>query len=146
MTTVHWSLLKTFLNNKMLVIPPLFYENNFEINFKNKVELFSFFFAKQFYLVKSDARIFQSLHYVTDKPLWSAKFSNADILKTIHNLDPNKAHDQDKISIPMFKICLKSIYRLLEIIFKDYLEYDILPSVWKKANIVPVHKKVIKII
>ena len=35
---------------------------------------------------------------------------------------------------------------MLEIIFKDYLEYDILPSVWKKANIVPVHKKVIKII
>ena len=69
MTTVHWSLLKTFLNNKMPVIPPLFYENNFEINFKDKVELFSFFFAKQFYLVKSDTRIFQSLHSVTDKPL-----------------------------------------------------------------------------
>ena len=40
----------------------------------------------------------------------------------------------------MLKICGSSIYKPLEIIFKQCIE-TVFPSEWKKANIVPIHKK-----
>ena len=44
----YWSILKSFLNNKKIpLILPLFYENCFITNFKEKAELFNSFFADQ---------------------------------------------------------------------------------------------------
>ena len=63
------------------------------------------------------------------------------MLKTIQNLNPNKAHGYDLVSIRMLKLCGDSLCRLLELIFKDCLANGIFPSDWKKGNIVPVHKK-----
>ena len=45
------------------------------------------------------------------------------------------------ISIHMLKICGKSIIKPLLIIYKKCLEKGCFPSEWKKANVVPVHKK-----
>ena len=43
-----WSVLKTFLNNKKIpCIPPLFHENKFVTDFKEKAELFNHFFVNQ---------------------------------------------------------------------------------------------------
>ena len=43
----YWSLLKGFLNNKKIpLIPPLFHENRFITDFKEKAELINSFFAK----------------------------------------------------------------------------------------------------
>ena len=69
------------------------------------------------------------------------KFVNNDILKIMQNLNPNKAHGHDKISIRMLKLCDNSLCRPLELIFKDCLTNEIFPSDWKKGSIVPVHKK-----
>ena len=63
------------------------------------------------------------------------------MLRIINNLDPNKAHGHDEISIGMLKICGDSICRPLSIIFKTCLRTGIFPLEWKKANIVPIHKK-----
>ena len=52
-----------------------------------------------------------------------------------------KAHDHRGISIQMLKIYGPSIRKPLEIIFKSCLESGIFPREWKKANVVPVHKK-----
>ena len=42
---VYWSLLKTFLSNKKIpIIPSLFYDNRFIADFKEKAQLFNFFF------------------------------------------------------------------------------------------------------
>ena len=41
----------------------------------------------------------------------------------------------------MLKVCGDSICRLLNIIFKICLCTGKFPSEWKKANIVPIHKK-----
>ena len=45
------------------------------------------------------------LHFLTDKRLSTVKSLTNDILKIIRNLNPNKAHDHDKISIRMLKLC-----------------------------------------
>ena len=41
----------------------------------------------------------------------------------------------------MLKRCGSSIYKPLEMIFKQWIETGIFPSEWKKANVVPIHKK-----
>ena len=78
---------------------------------------------------------------MTDNRLSSVRFSQDNIAKIIQNLDPNKAHGHDSIDICMLKICGSSIYKPLEMIFKQCIETGFLPSGWKKTNIVPIHKK-----
>ena len=44
----YWSVLKSFYNSKKIpCIPPIFYENRFVTNLKEKAELFNSFFPKQ---------------------------------------------------------------------------------------------------
>ena len=141
-TKAYWALLKIFLNNRKIpVIPPLFHNNKFVTDFKEKAELFNSFFAKQCSLIKNDSKLPPRLRFLTDKRLSTVKFVNTDILKIIQNLNPNKAHGHDKISIRMLKLCIDLLCRPVELIFKDCLTNGIFPSDWEKGNIVPVHRK-----
>ena len=45
------------------------------------------------------------------------------------------------IGIRMLKICGESILKPLELVFKSCIESGKFPIEWKKANVVPVHKK-----
>ena len=64
-----------------------------------------------------------------------------DILAIIKNLNPNKSHGWDNISIRMIKLCGKSIAYSLKLIFEASLQGGEIPDYWKKANAVPAHKK-----
>ena len=79
----------------------------------------------------------------TDSKLPSCNFTKDDTLRIINNLDPNKAHGPDEISICMLKICGDSVCRSLNIISKTCLCTGEFPLEWKKDNIVPIRKKVI---
>ena len=41
-------------------------------------------------------------------------------------------------------MCSESITLTLNIIFQESLEKEKFPEIWKKANVVPVHKKEVK--
>ena len=77
----------------------------------------------------------------TNTCLSTVRFSENDILKVIRKLDPNKAHGHDKISIRMLKLSDKAICKPLHMIFTSCLETGVFPIHWKKANVVPIHKK-----
>ena len=64
-----------------------------------------------------------------------------DILAIIKTLDPNKAHGCNNISIKMIKTCSQSLILPSKIIFEQSLKKGKFPEIWKKANVVPVHKK-----
>ena len=51
-----------------------------------------------------------------------------DIGKIIQNLDSNKAHVHDNISVRMLKICGDAIDKLLEMIFRQALLAGAFPS------------------
>ena len=138
----YWSILKTFLNNKKIpCIPPLFHENKFVTDFKEKAELFNHFFVNQCSLLSNNSVLPTNLPQLTNKCLDSIHFSSSDIAKIISHLDPNKAHGHDMLSIRMIKLCGNSICKPLSIIFNDCLNEGKFPHEWKKANVVPVHKK-----
>ena len=77
----------------------------------------------------------------TNNFLSTISFTKDDIAKIIKNLNLNKAHSFDMISIRMIKICGESILKPLELIFKSCLENGKFSNEWKKANVVPVHKR-----
>ena len=56
-------------------------------------------------------------------------------------LDSNKAHSHDMISIRMLKLCGRSVCKPLKIIFENCLANGYFPEEWKKANVVPIHRR-----
>ena len=106
-----------------------------------KEKLFDSHFATQCCLISNCGKLPPHIKYLTDNRLSFVNFSHDKIAKVILNLDPNKVHSHDNISIRMVKVCGPSIYKPLEIIFNQCLEIGVFLSEWKKGNIVPVHKK-----
>ena len=138
----YWSILKTFLNGKkILCIPPVFHNTKFVIDFKEKAELFNTFFAEQCSLPKNNSELPKRLLFLTEKRLSNVQISNENIIKIINNLDPNKAHGHDLLSIRMLKLSGPSLCKTLSIIFKPCLSQMKFPMEWKKANVVPIHTK-----
>ena len=71
-------------------------------------------FCKTMLLNKNSSKFPTHLHHWTGNHLSSVNFCQDDIAKIIQNLDPNKAHGHDNISISMLKICGSSIDKPLE--------------------------------
>ena len=137
----YWSILKTLLNNnKIPCIPSLLHKDKFIIDFKDKAEMFNNFFAAQCSTLRNKSELPATLSKKTSESLTTTDFSNNDILKIIRNLDPNKAHGHDMISIRVVKICDDSICKPLKLVFQSCLESGTFPSEWKKANVVPIHE------
>ena len=53
----------------------------------------------------------------------------------------HKAHGHDDIFIRLIKICDKSLVKPLIILFQNFIKSSHYPDIWKKSNIIPVHKK-----
>ena len=132
--------IKTFINNKKIHCISLIYCNNYIIDFKEKTQIFNDFFSNQCTLVENTSKLPTDSFKRTNNLFSTISFTKNDIVKIIKNLNPNKAHGFDMISIRMLKMYGDSILKPSELIFKSCLENGKLSIVWKKAN-VPVHKK-----
>ena len=124
----------SFKQQKIPLISPLFHENKFVLDFKERAELFNYHFSTHCSLISNSAnsrRIFKDL---TDNRFSCVSFSQHKTAKIIPNLDPNKAHGHDNIIIQTLKVCNPSAYKPLEIIFSQCLETDVFPSEWKKGE------------
>ena len=126
---------------KIPCIPPVFHNNKFVIDFKEKVELFPTFFAEQCSLPSNNSELPKSILFLTETRLSNVQISNENIIKIINNLDPNKDHGHDMISTRMLKLSGPSLCKPLSIIFKSCLSQMKFPMEWKKANVVPIHTK-----
>ena len=130
------SILKTFLNDKKIpCIPPAFHINKFVIDFKEKTELFNTLFAEQCSLPKNNSEVPEKFLFLTEKRLSNAQVSDENTIKIINNLDYNKAHGHDMISIRILKLCGPSLCKPFSIIFKSCLKFSM---EWKKPNVVPM--------
>ena len=59
----------------------------------------------------------------------------------IQNLNSNKAHGHDNISVKMNQMYGDSIIPPLKLIFESAIKSGHSPDSWKKGNIIPIHKK-----
>ena len=79
--------------------------------------------------------------FLTQSRLNFINFNEDEILKVIRALNIHKAHRHDDISIRMIKICDKSLLKPLIILFENSIKSSCCPDIWKRSNIIPVHKK-----
>ena len=136
----YWKI-NCFLSNKNIpVIPSLLVNGEIISNFSQKASIFNKSFASQCTPLQNSS-ILPTFYLRTDETLSSLKISDNDIFAIIKNLNPNKSHGWDNISIRMIKLCGKSIAYPLKLIFEASLEGGKFPDYWKKAHVVPEHKK-----
>ena len=96
--------------------------------------------------MNNNSTVPERILYRTDAPLAKIVFTTYDIANIIKNLDSNKSHGHDNVSIRMLKICGVSICKPLEIIFRTCLNHGNFSEEWKKTNVVPIFKKGDKIV
>ena len=131
----YWAILNNLIYNKKIpAIPPLFVKGNFVLDFSLKANLFNDFYASICTPIQNSS-VLPPLKYRASKKLNSFSVFEKDILLII------KAHGYDNLSIKMMKLCEESVVIPLKIIFEDSLKCGVFPEIWKKANVVPVHKK-----
>ena len=104
-----------------------------------KACIFNKFFAEQRTPLKNDSILPVNQIFLTQSRLSSLDFKDDEILKIIRTINIYKAHDD--ISIRMMKICDKSLTKPLIILFKNSTKSSYYPDIWRRSNIIPVHKK-----
>ena len=130
-------ILKCFLNKiKIPTIPPLLVNRTFETDFRKIAGIFNTSFAD----IINNGSVLAVINYKTHKRLTNITISPEDLSSMIKDLNPNKVHGHDNISIKMVQICGDTIKPPLKIIFELAIKSSHFPDSWKKGNII-VHKK-----
>ena len=108
-------------------------------NFRDKAGYFNEYFSDQCSPIENGSQLPLNINYVSFNELSIIDFTEDDIYNIIKNLDSNKAHGYDNISIRMIKSYGYSICKPLKIIFNDCMKTGIFPEIWKKANVIPIY-------
>ena len=137
----YWSALKKLLNKNITsVIPPILQQSIFITDAIEKCNIFNNYFKEQCRTINTSSSL-PSLVRTTTHTLNSINFSQNSIIEHINKLNVNKAHGHDEISIRLIKMCNNAIAKPLFISFINCISKGYFPKKWKKANVVPVHKK-----
>ena len=136
---VSHKLMKT-AKEKVASIRPLLKIGVFVTNVHTKTGKLNKYFAEQYYTIATGS--FPSLFVPKCSSIREdINIDRRKILHLIHALDSIKANGCNSISVSMIKIYDMSIVEPLCLIFENFLETGTYPSIWKKANVIPMHKK-----
>ena len=134
----YWSILKSLYNDgKIPLIPSLQVNNKIVSDFTEKANLFNYFFATQSTPLSNNSILPSTIFFKTQSRLSSINFEKEDILKIIRNLNVNKAHGHDNISIKMLKTCNSVLAEPLSLIYKNCINSGVFPDIWKRSHIIP---------
>ena len=78
---------------------------------------------------------------MTEEQIQSITFSESDVIKRIRALDVNKVNGHDNTLVRMVKLCTNYVAHSLTSIFQNSMAAGTFATQWKRANIVPIHKK-----
>ena len=137
----YWNILNKLIDKKKFTnIPPILENGLFATNLEAKANLFNDYFVGQCSAIATGSTI-PAFRPRCPTLLQGVHVDREKILNIIRSLDTKKAHGCDDISISMIKICDSAIVEPLCLIFEKCLETGVYPTSWKRANIIPVHKK-----
>ena len=138
----YWSAMKKILKKNITsVIPPILSNVTYITNIYDKCTLFNEYFKNQCKTIITSSVLPREIIPTTNTVLNNVEITEEQILVHIRKLNINKAHGHDKIPIRIIKICDKSLAKPLLIIYKNCVKKGYFPKEWKKANVVPIHKK-----
>ena len=102
-----------------------------------KANIFNNYFYKQF----SEPSLYEIDIDFTNDNSYEIGISNARVKSVLDNLEINKAQGPDAINGAVLKNCSKSLSYPLYKLFNLAYNTGYIPSEWKLANVVPIHKK-----
>ena len=108
---------------------------------QTKANIFNKFFAEQSTPLTNDSVVPVNQIFLTQSRLNYINSNEDEILKIIRALNIHKAHDHDDISIRMIKIGDKLLLKPLILLLANSTKLSCYPDIWKRSNIIPVHKK-----
>ena len=95
----YWATLRTLWNRKKVPsIAPLLVNNKLRTEFEANANILNKNFVSQYTTVNNSV-LPSTLNYLTDDKLSSFNIFSEVIFQLIKNLDPNKAHRHDEISV-----------------------------------------------
>ena len=121
-------------------IPPLFINNRFILDCREKAKHFNDFFSQQCMPIINSS-VLPNSFFLTGKKIEQLTIGNEEIIELIRNINPDKATGSDSISGQMLLLCDNSVILPLKIIFRSILLTSIYPDIWKLANVIPIFKK-----
>ena len=140
-TKTYWSTLKRVINKKNVSnIPPLLENGVFVTNVQDKANILNEYFAEQCRTIATGSSLPRFVPKCSPV-MENINIDRGKVLHLIRALDSKQASGCDSISVSMIKICDMSIVEPLCLIFEKCLETGSYPSIWKKANVIPIHKK-----
>ena len=135
-TKKFWSYVKSF--NKSCRIPDkMFLGNCYRKTAKEIADLFNQHFYNQF----SDESKYNINIEFSDDKFFDFSIRTDSVYQFLSSLNPNKNKGPDNISGQVLKSCARSISFPLQLIFNLSFKTGSIPSEWKHAHIVPIHKK-----
>ena len=136
-----WNLVKKFLGqNHDSSYPPIKDGNTAYFDPESKAEAFNKFFLSHSSVDARTATL-PDFNYITDKELDHINFDDKEILDLLKNIDTSKATGPDGISPTMLKESADAIYKHLARIIRLSLSTCKVPDKWKRAHVIPLHKK-----
>ena len=115
---LYWSLVNKMLNKaKIPEIPPLLENDVFVLDFASKAQIFNDYFILQCTTIDTGSEVPYGLP-ADFSQLAEFSISGEKILTIIRNLNPNKAHGWDEISVRMIEMCDASLLKPLKLIFE----------------------------
>ena len=116
-------------------------DNKHVTDIKTKAIIFNEYFAEQCTLLKNSRVLPINQTFLTQSRLISLDPNEEQILKIIIALSIHKSHRHDDISVRIIKIFNKPLLKPLILLFQTSAKLSYYQDLWKRSNIIPVHKK-----
>ena len=133
----------SFVNSKMKVKESIGdltdNDGNIVSDDKKKASLLNEFFCSVFTSEKMDD-IPKCETRNNDVNLGEVKFTKDKVLKKLLNINPAKSSGPDEISAKLLKELAVELSGIIAVLFQKSMDAGRLPSIWKKANVVPIYK------
>lgn len=106
-----------------------------------KAQAFNDYFIECATLDESAANLPNNYPMLTQDKLEDLVTDESDIRKCLLQLDPKKAFGPDGISPRLLKEGANELAPILRRLFNKSLNICRFPKIWKRANVIPLHKK-----
>ena len=136
-----WSTIKSMLGRGADdSYPPMRNNDTYVTDSKDKANLFNSFFLNHCKLNTNNAELPRPI-YKTDARLSNIVITGSEVLDQIKCLDTGKSSGHDGLSPRMLKEAGHTIVQPLSLLFNMSIKDGKFPKSWKKANVIPIHKK-----
>ena len=112
----------------------------FVTNFQTKTDIFNELFVQQCSLNQNES-VLPRFTSRCNRVLENFEIDPSKVLKIIRSLDSNKAHGWDSLSTWIIRLCDAEIVMPLCQIYEKCLTTGKFSEIWKKVNVLPIHKK-----